>query len=122
MYQITKRMEVAGSHKLNLNYPSKCQNLHGHNWIIDITCCSSTLNNMGMVIDFTRLKELIHDKLDHKNLNDVFDFNPTAENIAKWIYDELNQYFREIKASPPYTYCREVKVQESEGNIAIYRE
>ena len=67
------------------------------------------LNEDGMVIDFTHIKNAVKDKLDHKNLNEVLDFNPTAENIAKWICDQIDT-------------CFKVEVQESEGNIAIYEE
>lgn len=115
MYKVTKRMEVAGSHQLKLNYESKCENLHGHNWIITVEISGKELNKNGMLVDFTRIKELIHDELDHKNLNEVFDFNPTAENIAKWVADILNIYFRNDKLG---VCCSKVQVQESEGNIA----
>lgn len=107
MYYISKRMEVAGSHQLRLNYESKCKNLHGHNWIITVHCKSETLDENGMVIDFTHVKQQVHDKLDHHYINDVVDFNPTAENMAKWICDNVKN-------------CYKVEVQESEGNIAIY--
>ena len=115
MYKVTKRMEIAGSHQLKLDYESKCENLHGHNWIITVEISGKKLNNNGMLVDFTYIKELIHDKLDHKNLNEIFNFNPTAENIAKWVADELNIFFRDDKFS---IYCSRVQVQESEGNIA----
>lgn len=107
MYYITKRMEVAGCHQLTLPYPSKCTRLHGHNWIITLFCKAEQLNADGMVIDFTQVKERIHNQLDHQNLNEVFDFNPTAENIARWICDQIE-------------HCYRVEVQESEGNTAIY--
>lgn len=107
MYRVSKRMEIAGSHHLNLNYPSKCKNLHGHNWIVTVHCQANELNENGMVCDFTHIKKEIHDKLDHQNLNEIFDFNPTAENIAKWICEQIPS-------------CYRVKVQESEGNIAVY--
>ena len=109
MYTIIKRMEISASHSLSLSYPSKCENLHGHNWIIKVYCRSMELNEDGMVIDFTHIKNAVKDKLDHKNLNEVLDFNPTAENIAKWICDQIDT-------------CFKVEVQESEGNIAIYEE
>ena len=107
MYYIKKRLEVSASHKLKLSYESKCQNLHGHNWIIYVYCKSETLNEDGMVIDFTHIKKQIHDKLDHQNLNEVLDFNPTAENMAKWIVDNL-------------PYCYKATVIESENNEASY--
>ena len=62
-----------------------------------------------MVVDFAHVKRMIHEKLDHKNLNEVLSFNPTAENIAKWICDQIPQ-------------CFKVMVQESENNIAWYEE
>lgn len=109
MYYVTKRMEVAGSHSLKLSYESKCKKLHGHNWIITVFCRASQLNADGMVCDFKHIKNKIHDKLDHGNLNEILPFNPTAENIAKWIVDSIPE-------------CYKASVQESEGNTAIYEE
>ena len=60
-----------------------------------------------MVIDFTHIKQVVKDQLDHRNLNEVLPFNPTAENIARWICDQLPT-------------CYKVEVQESEGNTEIY--
>lgn len=107
MYTIIKRMEISASHSLRLSYPSKCENLHGHNWIITVHCQSSELNADGMVIDFSHIKKIVMNRLDHQNLNDIFSFNPTAENIAKWVCDQIPT-------------CFKVEVKESEGNIAIY--
>ena len=107
MFIVKKRMEIAGAHRLNLNYESKCANLHGHNWIVTVWCKSQTLNANGMVMDFTHIKREVQDKLDHKCLNDVVPFNPTAENIAKWVCEQIPN-------------CYRVSVQESEGNVATY--
>lgn len=79
MYTVTKRMEVSAAHHLVLDYESKCEHLHGHNWIIYVTCQAEALDHNGMVVDFKKIKEMVHAKMDHQNLNDVFDFNPTAE-------------------------------------------
>ncbi len=57
MFTVTKRLEVSASHQLKLDYPSKCQNLHGHNWIITVHARSEELDHNGMVIDFTIIKE-----------------------------------------------------------------
>lgn len=108
MYRVKKTLEISGAHRLNLDYESKCSNLHGHNWIIEIYMQSKELDKNGMVMDFTHIKRQISDKLDHQNLNEVFNFNPTAENIAKWICDTLGEK------------CYKVTVQESEGNVAEY--
>ena len=107
MFIVKKRMEIAGAHRLNLNYESKCANLHGHNWIVTVWCKSQTLDANGMVMDFTHIKRQVQDKLDHKCLNDVVPFNPTAENIAKWVCEQIPN-------------CYRVSVQESEGNVATY--
>lgn len=108
MYYVRKELEISATHKLTLDYESKCKEIHGHNWNVVIYLKSDTLDNNGMVMDFTIIKKKIMDRLDHKNLNEVFDFNPTAENIAKWICDELG------------TKCYRVEVEESRDNLAIY--
>lgn len=107
MYTVRKRLEISASHRLNLSYTSECENLHGHNWIVIVWCRSKQLNPDGMVVDFAHIKQMIQEKLDHKNLNEVLSFNPTAENIAKWICNQIPQ-------------CFKVMVQESENNIAWY--
>ena len=108
MYRVCKTLEIAGAHKLTLDYESKCRNLHGHNWIIKVYLQSRELNHNGMVMDFTEIKKKVHGVLDHQYINDVIDMNPTAENIARWIADTLGKK------------CYKVSVQESEGNIAEY--
>ena len=107
MYIVKKRIEISAAHSLRLSYQSKCENLHGHNWIITVYCCSMELNEDGMVIDFAHIKKAITSRLDHQNLNEVLPFNPTAENIARWVCEQL-------------PCCYKVEVQESENNIAIY--
>ena len=107
MFYIEKSMEISAAHKLNLSYESKCQNLHGHNWHVTIYCKAEELNQDGMVCDFTHIKKAIHEKLDHQYLNDILPFNPTAENMARWMCEQIPT-------------CYKVSVQESDGNIATY--
>jgi len=112
MYYLKKRIEISASHKLNLNYPSKCENLHGHNWIITVYCKSDKLNSAGMIVDFGLIKNKVM-TWDHENLNNRIEFdensgrNPTAENIAQLIYYSI-------------PHCYKVTVQESEGNEVTY--
>lgn len=59
MYKIKKRLEISAAHKLSLDYESKCQNLHGHNWVIEIYMKSQTLDQNGMVYDFSLINKKI---------------------------------------------------------------
>ena len=94
MYRVVKRMEISGAHRLNLSYESKCSSLHGHNWIITVYCQSETLDENGMVVDFSHIKEIVKGQLDHKFLNDVMDANPTAENMARWICEQVTHCYK----------------------------
>jgi 6-pyruvoyltetrahydropterin/6-carboxytetrahydropterin synthase len=107
MYYVKKTMEISAAHRLTLDYESKCTQLHGHNWLITVYCKSAELNANGMVVDFTIIKQMIKDRLDHQVLNEVLPCNPTAENIARWICEQI-------------PHCYKVEVQESRGNVAIY--
>ncbi|MDR2760384.1 MAG: 6-carboxytetrahydropterin synthase, partial [Rickettsiales bacterium] len=102
-----KTIKTSSSHQLFLNEGGECENLHGHNFEIVVYCRSKTLDSNGMVVDFTLIKKLVKNKLDHRHLNDVFDFNPTSENIAKWVVDTVPLCFRAV-------------VRESENNEATY--
>lgn len=124
MYRIKKTFEIAVSHRLSLPYSSPCQRDHGHNLIVVVYCyCDDDgLDEQGMVIDFTKIKRAVHDKLDHRCLNDikgigweegelcqVIEKNPTAERIAKWIFMQIDR-------------CYRVDVQESIGNVATFED
>jgi len=108
MYEIRKTFEISAAHSLPLEYESKCKQLHGHNWKITVYLRSHELNEAGMVMDFSDIKQKISAQLDHKNLNEVLPFSPTAENMARFICEELSPH------------CYRAEVQESEGNTAAY--
>lgn len=107
MYFVRKRFEFSAAHQLTLNYESKCAQLHGHNWHVEVYCKSEQLDANGMVVDFSQIKQRVIDRLDHRVLNNVIDFNPTAENIARWVVDTV-------------PHCYRCEVEESDGNWAAY--
>jgi 6-pyruvoyltetrahydropterin/6-carboxytetrahydropterin synthase len=86
--------DFASAHSLR-DYPGDCSRLHGHNWQVEMLVVSKVLDDIGMAIDFREIKnqtKVVVKRLDHQYLNDVAPFdelNPTAENIAKYFYDEV---------------------------------
>lgn len=107
------------------NYPGKCARLHGHNWTVEVCVGSKTLNELGMVMDFKLLKKdigVVTERLDHHYLNEMDIWRetpPTAEHIAWYIFRELKDLLlsRGEKIS-----LLHIKVWESQGSAALYRE
>ncbi|OUX18264.1 MAG: 6-carboxytetrahydropterin synthase QueD [Gammaproteobacteria bacterium TMED257] len=95
MYTLTTFVEFSSAHVLN-GHEGACKRMHGHNWKVEVEVCGNKLDNIGMVIDFKEIRNKTNDvvnQLDHRFLNDLDSFkeiNPTAENIAKYIYTELS--------------------------------
>jgi 6-pyruvoyltetrahydropterin/6-carboxytetrahydropterin synthase len=120
MFRVTREITFCYGHRL-LNYEGKCRHLHGHNGRVVLTLESDQLDSLGMVMDFSRIKHVIStwidQTLDHRMLlhrDDpalpwlrqqgepvfVMDVNPTAENIAKLIYDfAIAQHFPVVEVS-----------------------
>ncbi len=90
MYYLTVEDWFSSAHQLR-EYKGKCENLHGHNWKVELEVAGSELGSVGMLMDFGDLKRIlkeIMDRLDHKCLNEIEPFdkiNPTSELIAKFI-------------------------------------
>jgi 6-pyruvoyltetrahydropterin/6-carboxytetrahydropterin synthase len=102
MFKITKEFHFSASHALKgLAEDHPCTMLHGHNYVIKVELSNAVLNAVGFVVDYRELdsiKTWIDDTLDHKHLNNVLDFNPTAENMAEYMYDKFHGMIWQVSA------------------------
>lgn len=103
MYKITKEFHCCCSHQLSgLPETHPCSRMHGHNYIIKAELKSDTLNEVGFVKDYRELdpiKKFVDNVMDHQHLNDVFPLdNPTAENMAKILYDHFKTIIPQLSA------------------------
>lgn len=120
MYEITVTSHFAGAHRLR-HLHGKCENLHGHNWKVEVSVVSKRLNKEGVVIDFKILKkkmEQVLNQLDHTYLNELPHFlkaEPSSENIARYIFEEMQ---KELKGHP--ATLKKVSAWESETSCATY--
>jgi 6-pyruvoyltetrahydropterin/6-carboxytetrahydropterin synthase len=95
MFEVTIEETFAAGHALR-NYHGKCENVHGHNYRCQVTLEGRQLDSIGLLVDFVELKRVVHsvlDRMDHQWLNEFPPFdaiNPSAENMARYIYDEIH--------------------------------
>ena len=117
MYLLRVTSGFSAAHNLR-NYNGKCENLHGHTWRVEVCVEGETLTDIGFVCDFKVIKNAtkeVLERFDHAYINEISPFdkiNPTAENLASVIYEELKKQFPQLK---------EVTVWESEDASATYR-
>jgi 6-pyruvoyltetrahydropterin/6-carboxytetrahydropterin synthase len=96
MFEVTIEETFAAGHALR-NYRGKCENVHGHNYRCQVTLEGDQLDSIGLLVDFVEMKRVVHgvlDRMDHQWLNDFPPFdvlNPSAENMARYIYDEIKR-------------------------------
>ena len=123
MYEVTVEDTFAAGHALR-GYKGKCENVHGHNYRVQVTVQGAELDSTGLLVDFVELKRVMRDviaRLDHQFVNDLEPFtviNPSAENMAKYFYDHIAGSLR------PETPLRisQVKLWETDTSSATYRE
>ena len=121
MYEIAVEMDFDAAHSLR-GYKGKCEALHGHRFKIVVSVKGNKLDEIGLAYDFTLLKKYLGEimaKYDHTNLNDVSPFtriNPSSENIAVTVYDELKKKLTGVPVS-----LASIEVWESPQSRVTYR-
>ena len=122
MFEVTVEETFAAGHALR-NYHGKCENVHGHNYKVQVTFAGPRLDSIGLLVDFVHVKRLMRaaiERLDHQFLNDLppFDIlNPSAENIAKYFYEEIA---KGLNAEIP-VLVEAVRIWETDTASATYR-
>lgn len=120
MYEVTIRKSFSAAHLLR-EIGGKCEELHGHNFMVEVSAAAPALNEEGLLIDFRLLKRWTDEvlrELDHKYLNELPFFkgiNPSSEQIARFLYERIGE-----KAEPAQTPLSRVTVWESENARASY--
>jgi 6-pyruvoyltetrahydropterin/6-carboxytetrahydropterin synthase len=123
MYQVSVEETFSSGHALR-GYKGKCENPHGHNYRVQVTLEGPQLDHIGLLVDFSQLKEVMRGiirRLDHQFINDVEPFtkvNPSAENIAKYFYEEVSG---NLTGLPPGAHVTDVVVWETDTAMAKYR-
>jgi 6-pyruvoyltetrahydropterin/6-carboxytetrahydropterin synthase len=122
MYELNIITTIAAAHRLR-GYKGNCEEIHGHNWKVEVYVQAEKLDDIGMVMDFKDIKKKTEQLLkiyDHKYLNEVTPFdkiNPSSENLARYIYKELSK-----KINNKNCKVSNVKVWESDNAAANYYE
>jgi 6-pyruvoyltetrahydropterin/6-carboxytetrahydropterin synthase len=124
MFEVSVEETFAAGHALR-NYHGKCENVHGHNYRVRVALEGAELDQAGLLVDFVEIKRVLRaiiEKLDHQFLNDVAPFdklNPSAENMARYFYQELAQNL--TGAREHAVRVAEVKIWETDTATATYR-
>jgi 6-pyruvoyltetrahydropterin/6-carboxytetrahydropterin synthase len=125
MFEVTVEQTFAAGHALR-HYKGKCENVHGHNYRVQVTIEGERLNSIGLLVDFVELKRVVRqvmERLDHQFINDLEPFttiNPSAENIAKYFYDNVNAGLNLAESEIPIRIAA-VKIWETDTSIAVFR-
>ena len=123
MFEVSVEQVFAAGHALR-NYKGKCENIHGHNWRVQVVIEGEQLDGTGLLVDFIDVKDLMRSviaRLDHQFLNEVAPFdvkNPSAENIAEYFYEQMSVG---LAKTPVPVRIREVKIWETDIQSASYR-
>ena len=125
MFEVTVEDTFAAGHYLR-NYKGKCENPHGHNYRVRVTLAGRELDQAGLLLDFKDLKRVMKpviDYLDHRMMNDLEPFttlNPSAENLAKYFFDQTNERLKQHTNGR--VEIKRVPIWETDTSIATYYE
>jgi 6-pyruvoyltetrahydropterin/6-carboxytetrahydropterin synthase len=125
VYEVSKDFMFSAAHQIRF-HGGKCERMHGHNWLVRVHARATELNRVGMVVDFADLQRLVAEacaRFDHRNVNEVAPFdelNTTAENLARFFYEEVGQRLAESESGR--VRVSRVEVWENQGSLAVYRE
>jgi 6-pyruvoyltetrahydropterin/6-carboxytetrahydropterin synthase len=120
MYELIIRRNFAAAHSLR-GYHGQCESLHGHNWKVEVFVVANELDEIGLAVDFRVLKDKTDEilkNLDHQHLNELpyfRDLNPSSENIAKYIFDQLSRALNDERIK-----VAKVSTWESEDSCSSY--
>lgn len=116
-FELNKDFQFAAAHYLPSKKAGKCQNTHGHTYFVNVTIVGEELDDAGMLVDFATLKAIIHDRFDHKVMNDDIHM-PSTEAVARFMYDVIKETLRAYPNSPK---VHQVLVRETPTSYVIYR-
>ncbi|MGA2251788.1 6-carboxytetrahydropterin synthase QueD [Terracidiphilus sp.] len=125
MYEVTVDASFSSGHYLR-NYHGRCENPHGHNYKVRVTLIGKDLDQTGLLLDFKQLKHVMRpviDRIDHQMLNDLEPFteiNPSAENLARYFYDQTSEQLREMTSGR--VRVKECTIWETDTTSASYYE
>jgi 6-pyruvoyltetrahydropterin/6-carboxytetrahydropterin synthase len=125
MYEVTVEAGFSSGHYLR-NYHGRCENPHGHNYKVRVTLIGAELDQTGLLLDFKQLKLVLRpviDRIDHQMLNDLEPFtvlNPSAENIARYFYDQTSQQLTGMTQGR--VRVKDCTIWETDTTSAIYYE
>lgn len=124
-YELNKDFHFAAAHYIPHEDAGKCQNTHGHTYFTNITIVGDELDHTGFLVNFQKIKELIHKRFDHTTLNDdpAFsnkdaEFFPSSEVVAREIYKIVQEYLDTLENQPK---CIQVFLRETPTSYCIYR-
>jgi 6-pyruvoyltetrahydropterin/6-carboxytetrahydropterin synthase len=121
-FELNKDMHISAAHYIPHPESGKCQNVHGHNYFINLTIAGDRLNDAGFLVDFKLLKDIIHKRYDHAFLNELPEFSgtsyPSTEVFAEQIWKSIQEHLDRLETKPK---CIQVIVRETPTSYVVYR-